>query len=200
MIYEVRKLSKLILWKDNPRAIDEVDLDRLKSLIKKLDLFKPFLITQDGTILGGNQRYRACQDLGIEDVPCSIVKADTLEEKLAYALADNDRAGYYVEDKIKELILKAPNLDLEMYKLDLSSNVTLDNFMKFDFHSINNQSNQTPSEQDFEQYLKDNQDKELIRIMTTKETANKLYKLIKDNKQSEDDDEGLILLRLLENS
>lgn len=126
MIYEVRKLSQLTLWEDNPRAIDEVDLERLKSLITKLGLFKTFVVTKDGTILGGNQRYKACKDLGIEDVPCSIVKADTLEEKLDYALADNDRAGYYVEEKIRELVLKAPNLDLKLYSLDIGKPASLE--------------------------------------------------------------------------
>ena len=59
-----KQLNELVLWDKNPRAIKEVDYERLKNLIKELGLFKPFVINQDNIILGGNMRYRVCKDLG----------------------------------------------------------------------------------------------------------------------------------------
>ena len=40
-------------------------------------------------------------------------------EMFSYALADNDRAGYYEEDKVAELVLQNPTLKLDLHKLDL---------------------------------------------------------------------------------
>lgn len=124
---EKKQLNELILWDKNPRAIHEVDYKRLKDLIIDLGLFKPFVINQDNVILGGNMRYRVCKDLGYKEVFVSVVKTDDEAQMFSYALADNDRAGYYEEDKVAELVLKNPTLKLDMYKLDLGYNSPLEN-------------------------------------------------------------------------
>ena len=121
-----KKQSELRLWKDNPRGIKTKDFERLKKQIKELGLYKPFLITEDGEVLGGNMRLRACKELGIEEVPVSIVKPKNEAQKLAYALSDNDRAGYYEEDRLAELIDKYKNdIDLGDYKVDLGKPIDL---------------------------------------------------------------------------
>ncbi len=127
---ELKEFNKLTLWDKNPRAIHEVELERLKGLISKLGLFKPFLVTEDGIILGGNMRYKACKEFGFDKVPVSIVKANTDQEKLEYALADNDRAGYYEEDKLAELILEVPELDLDDFKVDLGKLTSLPDLLE----------------------------------------------------------------------
>jgi DNA modification methylase len=114
-----KQLNELVLWDKNPRAIKEVDYERLKNLIKELGLFKPFVINQDNIILGGNMRYRVCKDLGYKEVFVSVVKTNNEAEMFSYALADNDRAGYYEEDKVAELVLQNPTLKLDLHKLDL---------------------------------------------------------------------------------
>ena len=121
-----KKLSELYLWKDNPRGIKVNDFARLKKQIKELGLYKPFIITPDGEVLGGNMRLRACKELGINDVPVSIVKPTTEADKLKYALSDNDRAGYYEEDALAELIDKyKDDIVLKDYKIDLGQPVDL---------------------------------------------------------------------------
>lgn len=193
MKIESRKLSDLKLWSKNPRAIEEVDLERLKNLIKKLGLFKPFLIVEDGTILGGNMRFLACKDLDIQEVTVSIVKADTDEKKLEYALADNDRAGYYVEEKLKKLILNTPNLDLQAFTIDLNTPYSLKEIMNFEFHNSEN----IVDEDEFNNYLKENQDKTLLKILTTTNIERQIRNKINENKNEEDEDEGEILLELI---
>src|SRR5690606_887797 len=119
MTKEFRKISQLHLWEKNPRGIMTKDFDRLKRQIQKLGQYKPLLITEDGTVLGGNMRLRAYKDLGIEEIWVSVVKAETEAEKLEYALSDNDRAGYWEEDKLAEMIINTPELALHDYKIDL---------------------------------------------------------------------------------
>jgi hypothetical protein len=125
-----KQLDDLILWDKNPRAIHEVDYKRLKNLIKELGLFKPFLVNQDNIILGGNMRYRVCKDLGYKEVYVSTVETKDETEMFSYALADNDRAGYYEEDKVADLVLENPTLKLDLFKLDLGKQVTLDELYK----------------------------------------------------------------------
>ncbi len=126
----LRKLSELHGWDKNPRGIKKDDFERLKSQIKELGLYKPFLITEDGTVLGGNMRLKACQELGITEVEVSVVNAPTDELKVKYALSDNDRAGYYEEDKLAELILSIPEINLDDYKLDLGQLTSIDDLLK----------------------------------------------------------------------
>lgn len=113
-------ISKLKGWEKNPRGIKKDDFERLKSQIKELGLYKPFLVDKnENIVLGGNMRLKACLELGIKDVPVNFVDAPTDELKIKYALSDNDRAGYYEENQLSELILSVPDLDLSDYKVDL---------------------------------------------------------------------------------
>ena len=114
---EYRKLSALKNWDKNPRSIKDKDYERLKTQIRDLGQYKPLLITEDGTVLGGNMRLRAYKELGIEDIWVSVVDAPTEEKKLEYALSDNDRAGYYDEDLLANLIPDYPDFEWENYAL-----------------------------------------------------------------------------------
>lgn len=129
MTANTRKLHTLKNWDKNPRAIKTEDFARLKNQIQTLGLYKPFLITSDGTVLGGNMRLRACKELGIDEVPVSVVQADTDELKLQYALSDNDRAGYYDEQALAELVLSMPDIDLQDYKIDLGNLIGIDDLL-----------------------------------------------------------------------
>lgn len=120
------KLSDLRNWDKNPRAIKKEDFERLKKQIKELGQYKPLLVTPDGEVLGGNMRLRAYKELGIEDVWVSIVEPKTDADKVKYALSDNDRAGYYVEQDLAELIQEyGLEINLEDYKVDLGNALTL---------------------------------------------------------------------------
>lgn len=135
-----RHISELHLWEQNPRRINERDFDRLKSQVEKLGQYKPLLVMPDGTILGGNMRFRAYQEVGIEDVWVSTV--DFVENEtgmwhavvngeqkdasfpsketamLEYALSDNDRAGY-TDDDILTGLLSATEIDTALYAIDM---------------------------------------------------------------------------------
>ena len=125
MDFQTRPLSSLHTWEKNPRSITKNEFIRLKKLISTLGLFKPFLITEDGTVLGGNMRLRAAQELGITDAPVSIVEAKDDQKKLEYALADNDRVGEYDQQQLAELIASMPEINLEEFHVDLGRSFSL---------------------------------------------------------------------------
>lgn len=114
----LRPINTLHNWDKNPRGVKKDDFERLKRLITKLGVFKPFVITEDGTVLGGNMRLRACMDLGIEEVPVVVVDAPDEKTKIEYALADNDRVGYYEDQALAELLMDI-DINLEDYKVDI---------------------------------------------------------------------------------
>ena len=97
---EYRKLNELKLWDKNPRSIREKDFERLKKQIKELGQYKPLLVLANGTVIGGNMRLRAYQDLQMtEDIWVSTVYPKDEEELLKYALSDNDRAKFIGKEK-----------------------------------------------------------------------------------------------------
>ena len=133
-------IEKIANWKLNPRSIHEEDIKRLIWQIENLGVYKPLLVTKalkkdnavtaDWIALGGNQRLKAFNKLGIKEVHCSVVKADSQKKRIEYSLSDNDRAGSYNRDQLNDLIFpEMDSLDLDMFKLDLGELTGLDEFM-----------------------------------------------------------------------
>jgi ParB-like chromosome segregation protein Spo0J len=122
-------ISKVVPWDKNPRGILKQNFERLKKQIQKLGVYKPLVVCQENEtyiVLGGNMRIRALKELEIQEVDVSIVDAPTDLEKLKYSLSDNDRAGYYEEDHLAELVYPhIDDLQLEDYHVDLLRTVSL---------------------------------------------------------------------------
>jgi DNA modification methylase len=125
---DTRNISELREWDKNPRSIKRVDFERLKTQIKKLGQYKPLLITEDGEVIGGNMRLKAYRELGIKDVWVSVVKPKDENQKLEYALSDNDRAGYYDEDLLANL-MPVYDIDWSQYAVDLKEPFNLKDLM-----------------------------------------------------------------------
>jgi hypothetical protein len=111
-------------WEKNPRGIKTKDYERLKKQIQKLGVYKPLVVCKEGgkyVVLGGNMRIRALKELGFKEVDISVVKTKTEKEKIEYALSDNDRVGYYEEEKLAELVYPhIAEIDLGQFKVDLN--------------------------------------------------------------------------------
>ncbi|MFA5420261.1 MAG: ParB N-terminal domain-containing protein, partial [Bacteroidales bacterium] len=122
-------ISRLRGWDKNPRAIHPKDFERLKIQITRLGQYKPLLITPDGEVIGGNMRLKAYTELGIKDIWVSIVTPKDDKEKIEYALSDNDRAGFYVEDDLEKLIGDFPDLNWGDYAVDFREPRVLDDFI-----------------------------------------------------------------------
>jgi len=65
-------------------------------------------------------RLRAMRDMGIMDVKVLTVNPKSEKEKIELSLIDNDRAGYYEDQQLAELIYPFKDeLDLAGLKVDL---------------------------------------------------------------------------------
>lgn len=123
-LIEVWPIYKLKNWDLNPRAIKGADFEKLKQQILKHGVYKPLIVTKDGTVVGGNMRLAALKELGAKKITVSIVDLKTEKEMLEIALSDNDRAGYYDDDKLLELS-KVHAIDTQLYHVDLGEPVLL---------------------------------------------------------------------------
>jgi ParB-like nuclease domain len=115
-------LTKLHPAPWNPRTLRDA---RFQNLCRSIEAdpglleLRPILATKNGTIYGGNQRYRAVQHLGWEDVPAEL---SDIPEQLAKerALRDNGAWGEWVEDDLGHLLaeLKDAGSDIDLLGFD----------------------------------------------------------------------------------
>ena len=95
------KVSDLRVNPDNPRTITKENVDKLKKSISelpKLMEIRPIVadMSQDGLVLGGNQRLQAIKLLGMAEIPETwVINASHLtdEEKQKFIIADNASWG-----------------------------------------------------------------------------------------------------------
>jgi len=127
-------ISKCEPWEKNPRGIKKKDFERLKKQIQELGVYKPLVACMENgkyIILGGNMRIRALKELGHKEVDISIVEAPSDVEKIKYSLSDNDRAGYYEEEKLAELVFPhIQELDLKNFEVDFGTTFSLEKLLK----------------------------------------------------------------------
>lgn len=121
-------ITKLKLWERNPRSIKGDRFNELKARLKRQGQIKPLLVTEDGTVIGGNMRLRAMQDLGWSDVWVSVTDAKTDKDIFDLALTDNEEFGYYEQEQVAELALELglSPIELKSYALTLGEPTTLD--------------------------------------------------------------------------
>ncbi len=127
---EFRHIRNLKPWENNPRTLTREEFNRLKRQIQRLGVYKPLVITEDGTILGGNARYQVYKTLGYNDIWVSVVQADTEAKKLEYALSDNEQFSLYEEEDLADLLLHADEeIPLEDYKVTVGD-ISLEKLLK----------------------------------------------------------------------
>ena len=135
-------ISDVQPWDKNPRGIKTKDFERLKKQIADLGEYKPLVAFKKNgkyVVLGGNMRLKAYQDMGVKEVSISIVDAPTTAKQIKFALSDNDRAGYYEEDKLAELVYPhIADLDLSEFKVDLGEAIDLKQVVEGAGPNLNN--------------------------------------------------------------
>ena len=90
------KINKIKENTSNPRFIAK---DKFKKLVKSLQEFpemlklRPIVVDNNNIILGGNMRYKAALELGMEDI--WVIQADDLSEKQKqeFIIKDNSSFG-----------------------------------------------------------------------------------------------------------
>lgn len=94
------KVSQLKIKANNPRKIDQPQIQKLMQSIKdfpKMMELRPIVYDPDTMeVLGGNQRLTAIKKLGMKDIPDNWTRsADTLsdDEKRRFVIQDNHQSG-----------------------------------------------------------------------------------------------------------
>jgi hypothetical protein len=93
---KIVKIYDLKPYQGNPRHIRD---EKFKKLVKSIREFpemlnlRPFVVNEDGVILGGNMRYQACIELGIEDVPVVVAEGLSEEQQREFVIKDNVNFG-----------------------------------------------------------------------------------------------------------
>lgn len=94
MVY--KKITEIKPNPDNPRVIRDENFKKLVNSIKDfpemLDL-RPIVVNKDMVILGGNMRFRACQEAGYKEVPVVIADNITRDQEREFIIKDNISGG-----------------------------------------------------------------------------------------------------------
>lgn len=107
-VSDIRKVEKLKNWKENPRTITKVALEKLKERIVQRGFHSVIVIDTDNTILSGNQRGLALRQLGVKEVNVLVPSRKlTTEERRKIALESNLNDGEWNMEALKSF-----NIDL----------------------------------------------------------------------------------------
>ncbi len=118
---EFRDIKDLILWKQNPRKISKVALERLKKKITENGFHSVIVIDTDNTILSGNQRKVALLQLGIHQVHVLVPNRKLSEtERCNIALASNINDGDWDFELLKDFDIELL-VDVGFSEVDLAS-------------------------------------------------------------------------------
>lgn len=116
-------IDNIHLWENNPREISDKDFQSLKGKIEKWGIWKPFLVWESKMqILGGNQRYKACKELGHKEIWVEFREPKDNAEALEMAIADNESSGEWIKSLLIEQIkLNEEKINVDDYKISLGS-------------------------------------------------------------------------------
>ena len=98
---ETVKLSEIHKLANNPRHIKKDDFDRLKQSLKDFPEMleaREIVVDENGTILGGNQRYEALKANGITETTVKRVEGWSEEKKREFVIRDNVANGEWDMD------------------------------------------------------------------------------------------------------
>ncbi|MFA5841119.1 MAG: DNA methyltransferase [Candidatus Paceibacterota bacterium] len=99
---EVRDVENLLVWKDNPRKITKLGLEKLKERIIQRGFHDVIVIDTDNTILSGNQRKVVLQQLGVKKVNVLVPSRSlTKDERTKIALESNLNDGEWDFQSLK---------------------------------------------------------------------------------------------------
>lgn len=85
------KIEELIPYSNNPR-FNENAIEYVANSIKSFGFKVPVVVDKNNVIVCGHTRVKACERLGIKEVPCIVADDLTDEQIKAFRLADNKTA------------------------------------------------------------------------------------------------------------
>jgi len=122
-------ISKVKPWKDNPRDITKKGYKRLLNQLTELEIYKPLLTCLENgfyTVLDGNRRLMAFQELKYFEVEIVVVRVFSEADKIKYSLSANDNAGITDDQKMAELIYPIKEeINLDDYSINISDSIEI---------------------------------------------------------------------------
>jgi ParB-like chromosome segregation protein Spo0J len=107
-------VSELKFAEYNPRQMPRAEMEKLKRSIREFGFVEPIVVNSSkdraNFIVGGHQRVRAAQELGMKDVPVVFVDLTEKKEKLLN-LALNRIQGDWDEEKLRAIITEIARSD-----------------------------------------------------------------------------------------
>jgi ParB-like chromosome segregation protein Spo0J len=112
---------------NNPRLIKD---DKFKKLVQSIKDFpemleiRPIVVNSDMVVLGGNMRLKACQEVGIKEIPIIIADNLTEEQQREFLIKDNVSGGEWDWDMLANEwdAEELDNWGLDIGGFDLDSN------------------------------------------------------------------------------
>lgn len=101
------KTTKVLPNPDNPRVIKDQAFYKLVNSIKyfpQMLRIRPIVVNEDNIVLGGNMRLRACQHLGLKEIPVLKAKNLTEEQQKEFIVKDNINSGDWDYDVLANWI------------------------------------------------------------------------------------------------
>jgi len=135
---EYRKISELKPHPENVKiyGYNENVSDLVEQITKSNGRITPLLIKDDNTIISGHRRYKACQQIGIEEVPVEIRSFENETDELEALVLSNSAREKTTEQKVREgMILEK----VDAVRAHLASISNLKQFTDVDepSHSVN---------------------------------------------------------------
>jgi len=91
----ITKLTDIKPNPNNPRVIRDENFKKLVNSIKEFPEMlevRPIVVNKDMVILGGNMRFRACQEAGLKEVPVMMASWES-EKDAEFVIKDNLQMG-----------------------------------------------------------------------------------------------------------
>lgn len=115
-------INKIKEYENNAKDHPEWQITQICKSIQEFGFNDPIAVNGDFQIIEGHGRYLACKKLGIEEIPCIILKNLTEAQERAYIIAHNKltiNTGFDFEKLEYELnALKIDGFDLELTGFD----------------------------------------------------------------------------------
>jgi ParB-like chromosome segregation protein Spo0J len=115
MHIEIRKLSEIYPYENNPRHNDEA-VDAVARSLRAFGWRQPIVVDEHNVIVVGDTRYKAAVKEGFETAPVHVARELTPAQVKAYRLADNQTAtlSHWDEDRLLREIAELQQLDVDL--------------------------------------------------------------------------------------
>lgn len=115
-----KNVSELVPYENNPRHNDDA-VDYVANSIKNFHFQVPIVIDKNNVVIAGHTRLKACEKLGIDEVPCIVADDLTPEQVKAFRLADNKTSelAEWDMDKLDIELGEIPDIDMSAFGFDI---------------------------------------------------------------------------------